>query len=144
MRSSGQAQIVGSMILIVITIALWSMLWLWVNSTIDMYDKYIVNESKNIEESVLEKLIIEKILFKDSSTLRIFITNVGGVEVEICSIYLGKTEYDLHLVWEGRVRLNVDEGTWIDIKYRWHERTLYLIRLCTERGGVFNEFFRTP
>ena len=144
MKSNAQAQVIGSLILIVITVILWSTVWLWMNSTVSTYSEYTTRESENVEELAKEKIVIEKVVFEEPNSLSIFITNVGDFEVKVCSIYIGTSEAALDLVWEGEVKLTVDQGTWVNASYSWSSDTLYLVRVCTMRGGVFDEFFRAP
>ncbi|RLE87265.1 MAG: hypothetical protein DRJ49_06680 [Thermoprotei archaeon] len=144
MKSNAQAQVIGSLILIVITVILWSTVWLWMNSTVSTYSEYTTRESENVEELAKEKIVIEKVVFEEPNSLSIFITNVGDFEVKVCSIYIGTSEAALDLVWEGEVKLTVDQGIWVNASYSWSSDTLYLVRVCTMRGGVFDEFFRAP
>jgi len=126
MSYRGESQVIGAMLLMVITVAMWTTVWLWFYP---MYLGWLQNLERRLMESRLaysEKLIVERINYT-ASGINIFITNVGRVEVYLGSIYVNDS-----LVWNGEARIKSGESKEFTVGAPHAE--LYVIKICSIRG----------
>ncbi|MCD6457604.1 MAG: hypothetical protein J7K82_02030 [Thermoproteales archaeon] len=131
MDKRGQTQVVETVLLIMITIALWTVIWTWFYP---MYIGTIQDMGRHLlgyEMALKERVIIEYVNYTDS-TLTVFITNTGDVEVEIGSLYVNDT-----LVWSDVEKIKVDEMKRLTVSGYTLGGEVLVVKACSLRGNCW-------
>lgn len=127
MDKHGQVQVVEAVLLTLITVSLWTLIWIW------FYPSYMsiiseVERRLSIQERIEREWIVVEYVNFDEDSISLYITNTGDIQLDIGSIYVNGT-----LVWSGEEKLLVDESTTIEFEYSVIEG-LYFFRICSSRG----------
>ena len=131
MDKRGQTQVVETVLLVMITIALWTVIWMWfypmyIGAIQDM-GRYLLG----YEMALKEWVVIEYVNYTDS-TLTVFITNTGDVEVEIGSLYVNDT-----IVWSGVEKIKVDEIKRLTVSDFTLGGEVLVVKACSLRGNCW-------
>ncbi|QOJ79405.1 hypothetical protein IG193_02785 [Infirmifilum lucidum] len=94
---AAQAEVVATLLLMAIAVALWALAWNFFYPTWQQISQRIERERLASEKGLREYLLVE-LLEKNSSTntICVHVTNTGDVSSEIVSVYLNGT-----LAWSG-------------------------------------------
>lgn len=95
--------------------------------------------SDNLHNIMGERLIIEDVWFKGNNEIRVYLRNVGKVDLEISAVYINHTSVSFT-----KLKLRVDEGGWINITQAWTQGELFHINIVTERGNRVEEYYKAP
>ncbi|RLE82572.1 MAG: hypothetical protein DRJ51_01030 [Thermoprotei archaeon] len=134
----GQVQIISTLLLIVITISAWILIWIWFYPQYWSNYLFLQKELLEGEKRLSENIVIENVLF-NSTTISIYITNTGSIEVEIGSVYINQEN-----VWSGSIEVKVDENLWINVTYSYESGQVYSIKVCSMRGNCWEVKVRAP
>jgi len=134
----GQVQIISTLLLIVITISAWILIWIWFYPQYWSNYLFLQKELLEGEKRLSENIVIENVLF-NSTTISIYITNTGSIEVEIGSVYINQEN-----VWSGSIEVKVDENLWINVTYSYERGQVYSIKVCSMRGNCWEVKVRAP
>ena len=125
----GEANVVSIILLILITITAWSLVFIWARSLIFGSTQSLENEAKFWSNIVDEKPIIEDVWFFAKGKIKIYVANLGRLDITIDTIFINGT-----LISTKSYRLLPYEGTWIEINYNWTRSEAYKIIISTRRG----------
>ncbi len=125
----GQAEIIGALLLVAIVMVLWSLFWIWFYPQYEAYRGSVTRAREEAVRSLKENIVIEILVYNGDTTGKVYISNLGGVETTVYSVYLNNT-----LVWDGEAKLRVGEGTWIN--FNWINvpdpyNKVYYVKVCT-------------
>ena len=131
MGSKGQSQVVESVLLVMITVALWTIVWVWFYPSYTGMVQGLSRQLSYYEFSLKENLVIEYVNYS-GSVLNVYITNTGDVEFYIGSIYVNDT-----LVWSGSEKIKVDEFKRMNISPYTLDGKVLRIKICSLRGNCW-------
>lgn len=95
----------------------------------------------NLRENMSERVIAEDLWFNNSTTsIAIYVRNVGKVAVHISSIYINHTRQ----TFNSPLHLEVGEHNWLHILYSWDSSNLYYIDIVTNRGTHIASYYKAP
>ena len=144
MERRGQVQVLESMLLLFIVVSLWILVWIW------FYPQYW-ESYQAIENGILsselkrgERVLIENVLFEESggaSEIRVFLSNVGSVDLAVGSLYLNDT-----LVWSGELKLPAGDTSWLSstVTSVCESGRICRVKVCTTRGNCWEVRIRAP
>jgi hypothetical protein len=97
--------------------------------------------SANLRETMSERIIIEDLWFGNSSTsIDVYIRNVGKVTVHISAVYINHTSKS----FTGPFDLEVDGHRWLSVSQEWVSGDLYSVDVVTTRGTHVGGYYKTP
>ena len=131
MDRRGQTQVVESILLVMITVALWTMIWVWFYPSYTGMVQGLTRQLSYYEFSLKERIVIEYVNYT-GSTLDVYLTNTGEVELYIGSIYVNNT-----LVWSGSEKLNVDDFKQIEVNGYALGGEVLVVKVCSLRGNCW-------
>jgi len=126
----GVSPIVSALLMIVITVAAFSITYAATNS-------WTSAQRSGQLLALQERLVVEDVWFKHNSSnsaICVYARNVGKVELEIYSLKVNEvvsTE-----TTPTKLRLSVGFGGWMNTTYNWMTGTTYKIEILTDRGSV--------
>jgi len=131
MNRRGQTQVVESILLVMITVALWTVIWIWFYPSYTGMVQGLTRQLNYYELSIGEWIVIEYVNYSGDS-LYVYLTNTGEVELYLGSIYVNNT-----LVWSGSEKVRVDEFKCIPVTDYTLGGGVLVIKICSLRGNCW-------
>ncbi len=136
--------VISTLIIIGTVFALFAIIYPWFTSSLTLSQSSAGLWYLSQEEASKERIAIEMVAFEvDAATgnksLKVFVRNIGEINVEIAAIYINgspqtsitpKLPYQLYTSAKGAV--NVQE---FKIAFQWNENETYIIKVVTSRGA---------
>jgi hypothetical protein len=97
--------------------------------------------TSSLRDQMSERVVIEDVWFNNfTSTINVYLRNVGKVEVTIPSVYVNHTSQPFTRPFS----LNIGEHKSLNISDTWTTGSLYYIDLVTARGTHIAGYYEAP
>lgn len=137
MDRKGQAEVIATILLVLVVVIAFSGIWVWYMGRYSGVLSDLYREKEKTSMSMKEKMILEKVIFK-TGEIDVYLTNVG-VEAYVSALYINDT-----LVYNDDLRLLSDSSTWINVSFNWESDKIYSVKACTSLGNCFEVWTRAP
>lgn len=95
----------------------------------------------NLKETMSERVIIEDLLFNNSTNhIGIYLRNTGKVTVQVSAVYINQTPQ----LFPKPFNLKIGEHALLNIPYSWLSSSLYHIDVITNRGTHLSAYYTSP
>ncbi|MCS7120294.1 MAG: hypothetical protein RMJ07_04580 [Nitrososphaerota archaeon] len=130
MRRRGQSQIVESLLMLVITFTACAIAYAAASTAISFQRQGTLIQMR-------ERLVIEDVWFTGSNTLRIYVRNIGSVDINIVSVSVGGTVASS--MSPSKLKLPPNQGGWLNCSFSqaWSAGVPQRIIIVSERGSRF-------
>ncbi|MDW8045567.1 MAG: hypothetical protein RMJ31_07365 [Nitrososphaerota archaeon] len=148
----GISPIIGTLLMAVIVVSMGTVVVMWGTQTFNIYGEGIWAFYVNRGEALKERFIIENVQFLDKNGIKIYVRNVGEIEINIAYVVISnvsntlKRQNNLTRLKSELYKVNI--GKVIVIEYSlpkewvWESGKVYEIIIGTARGNKYTELWR--
>ncbi|MEM2634798.1 MAG: hypothetical protein QW372_04930 [Nitrososphaerales archaeon] len=148
----GISPIISTLLMAAIVIGIGTVIVAWGTQAFNLYEGGIMVFYLNRGEALKERIVIENVQFLGDNGIKIYIRNVGGIEVNIALVIIANAS-NTSIPQSNYTRLKselygIDQGKVIVIEYslppswRWESGKIYEIIIGTARGNKHSELWR--